>query len=291
MKVTKEALNILVGLDLSKMDHFLFIYIETLDQILNIGQITFLHNIKITELPSEVLSENRLNEVRNKVKNKLEKDISSMRLKHTYDVKVTSERFSETSFSKISDQQQFDLLILGNKQDLRGNGALANKLVRLFPAPVLLVPETFKTPIKTVVEAITFSKYTEAIVSWSKKFKINKKGDEIRKLPVYVSKVFYYPLMPQKEIEQVTKEDIRAKEKLWHKKFPDMGKLNIATAEEKGIATTLHDFAKAQKAEIMVLGIKSDSIIKDLFIGSVANEILLRSTDLALLFIKPTKKN
>lgn len=288
MHVTNEPLNVLVGIDLSEMDTYLFSYINTLEEILDIKKITFLHNIKTTELPEGMLSADRLEVIKEKITRKITKDINSAGLQHPFKVKVTSERFSETSFNNISKTQKFDLLILGNKQNLRGNGALAYKLVRLFSSPVLLVPETYKTPIKTIVEAITFSRYTKSIDDWANKLKSNKEGNAIKLLPVHVSKLFYYPLMEPKEIEQITKEDVLTREKRWIKDFPNNQPLQVISAGDKGVASTLSDYAIQQEAEVLILGVKSESNIKDLFIGSVANELLVRPTNKSLLFVKHT---
>lgn len=289
MEITNAPLNILVGIDLSEIDKYLYSYIHTLNQILDINKITFLHNIKITELPAGMLSADKLEVIKDKITLKITRDINASALSHPFEVHITSERFSETSFSKIANKHSFDLLVLGNKQNLNGNGALASKLVRLFPSPVLLVPETFQTPIQSIVQAITFSKYTNAIVSWSNKFKINKKEEVIKKFPVHISKLFYYPLMSQNEIEKVTKEDIKIKEEKWKKNFPNNQPLKIIPAGDRGVASSLFDYAMQKEAEIMILGIKSESKIKDIFIGSVANEFLGRPTNKALIFIKPTK--
>lgn len=288
MLVTNKPLSVLIGIDLSEMDTHLFHYIHTLEEVLDIENITFLHNIKTTELPTGMLSADRLEVIKEKITNKITKDIHSVAIQQPFEVKVTSERFSETSFNKIAKAQNFDLLILGNKQNLRGNGALAYKLVRLFSAPVLLVPETYNTPIKTIVEAITFSKYTKNIDDWANRFKDNRKENEIKLLPIHVSKLFYYPLMEPKEIERITKEDVLAKEKRWNKDFPKNESLQVISAEDKGVASTLSGYAMQQEAELIILGVKSESKIKDLFIGSVANELLVRPTNKSLLFVKHT---
>lgn len=288
MRATREPLNLLVGIDLSQMDNYLYSYIHTLDQILDINKITFLHNIKITELPAGMLSEDRLTVIKEKIIRKITRDINESELTHSFEIQVTSERFSETSFNRLAVMQHFDLLILGNKQNLRGNGALTSKLVRLFPSPILLVPETYTTPIKSIVQAITFSRYTQAIIDWGNKFKTNKEGEEIKKFPVNVSKLFYYPLMSKKEIERVTEEDVKTKKAKWAKEFPDNEPLKVIPAGDKGVASTLYGYAMQQEAEVIILGIKSESKIKNLFIGSVANELLVRPTNKALLVIKPT---
>src|SRR5690625_2641119 len=271
------------------MDNYLYSYIHTLYQILDSNKITFLYNINIEELPGGMLYEDRLTVIKEKIIRKITRDINESELTHSFEIQVTSERFSETSFNRLSVKQHFDLLILGNKQNLRGNGALSSKLVRLFPAPVLLVPETFNTPIKSIVEAITFSRYTKAIIDWADKFQTNKEGEKIKKFPVNVSKLFYYPLMTKKEIERVTEEDVQSKKAKWAKEFPDNKPLKVIPAGDKGVASTLYGYAMQQEAEIIIMGIKSESKIKNLFIGSVANELLVRRTNKALLVIKPTK--
>src|SRR5699024_10612502 len=144
------------------------------------------------------------------------------------------------------------------------------------------------TPIKSIVQAITYSRYTKAIIDWGNKFKINKKGEEIKKFPINVSKLFYYPLMSKKEIERITEQDMQTKKAKWAKEFPNNEQLKVILAEDNVLSYILYGYVMQKEEEVIILGIKSDSKIKNLFIGSVANELLVRPTNKALLVIKPT---
>ncbi len=289
--MANKPLNILVGLDLSKMDAYLIDYIKTLNQIFIVDKITFLHNIKLGELPKDLLSDERLQTIQRKIKNRLERLVEDAELNFPYTVKVSMENLSEIAFQHIGKKEHFDLLIVGNKQELQGNGALAYKLLRLFPSPVMAVPETFKTPIKTLVNAITFSKYTKAVLNWAERFTSKDENLPIKQLSVNVSKLYYYSLMTHKEAEKAIQEDISQKRKKWEKDFQAYGEMEIIQAEEKSIPTTLLSYAKQKNAEIIILGIKSNSMIRDLMIGSVANELFARASDMVLLFVKSKNKS
>jgi len=281
-----KSLHILVGLDLSKMDPYLIDYMKTLNQIFNIDKVTFLHNIKIGELPKDLLSDEQLKIIQKRIKKRVDDLVEKADLSFSCETKVTMENLSEVAFHQLGKQQHFDLLVLGNKQELEGNGALSYKLLRLFPSPVLVVPENFKTPIKTIVNAITFSRYTKNVLRWAERFTSSEKDNSIEALSVNISKIFYYPLMSDKEAKKAAQEDIKQKKKKWKKNFQDFGEINIVKAEEKSVPNALLSFAKNNQADIVVLGVKSNSIIRNLMVGSVANDLFTRASNIALLFVK-----
>lgn len=283
-----KPLNILVGFDLSEMDDFLIQYINTLNQILNIEKVTFLHNLKLGELPKELILPEKLQLIQEKIHRKITGQITSGGALYSFDIKITLENYSEIAFDYIAKNNHFDLLILGNKQQLEGNGALAHKLVRLFPAAILLVPETFKVPVETIINAIDFSKYTVPIMDWAAKFKNNSKGQKIKHSAVHISKYHwgFYPSMTTKEIEKTTKEDILNKKTKWDRQYSTYADIEIIAAEDKSVSAALLQYADSKKANLMILGVKGVSKIKELFMGSVANYLFERPTNTCLLFVK-----
>lgn len=283
---TDKPLNILVGLDLSDMDSCLLNYVKSLHEVCNIEKVTFLHNIKLGHLPKEYLSSDQLQKIKSKIDKKVKRRLEEAETPYPMEVKVTTDRFSETSFEDISKNNQFDLLVLGNKQKLRGNGALPYKLVRLFPSSILLVPETCSLAIKKIAGAITFSKYTQSILDWANRFDTREKEADIEYLPVNVSKLFYYPIMGKREVEKATQKDIESKKKQWSKEYKDYGELEVVPAADKSVTTVLLDYADKNKVDLMVLGVKSNSKIRELFIGSVANELIVRATNTCLVLVK-----
>ena len=288
---TNKALNLLIGLDLSEMDQYLIQYANILDHILNVEQITFIHNLKLGELPKELVQTDQLQLIQKRIKNRIEQQIKATEIAYQYEVVVTLENYSEIAFSNLAKQKNFDLLVMGNKQKLLGNGALANKLVRILPSATLLVPETFKIPIETVIDAIDFSRYTNAIMLWADRFKNNSKGQRISHSAVHISKSYwsYLPMMNEKELEKISKEEIQEKEEKWNKEYPHYTDIDIVPAKNQNISAALIQYARNKKADLLILGVKGSAGIKDIILGSVANHLLHRPTDTCLLFVKPIR--
>ncbi|MEK6452256.1 MULTISPECIES: universal stress protein [Myroides] len=286
-----KPLNVIVGIDLSEMDHYLIEYTQVLDHILNIDKVTFLHNLKLGELPKELLLPERIELIQSKIVQRVTKQIEESGATYAFEVLVKLESYSEIAFINISKKQQFDMLILGNKQELEGNGALAQKLIRILPSATLLVPETYHVPITNIIDAIDFSKYTTPIMTWADRFKNNSKGQKIQHSAIHISKLYwgFYSSMTNKEIDKISREDITEKKQKWDKKYANYSDIEIVPAEDKSISTALLQYARRQKADLMILGVKGSTGIKEIFMGSVANHLFHKATSTCLLFVKEAK--
>lgn len=286
-----KKLDIIVGLDLSTMDQYLLQYMQVLDQILDINKVTYIHNLKLGELPKELLQPDRIALIKEKIKNKLTQYFTEAGVNYDFEILVTVESYTELAFMNIAKRFNYDLLVLGNKQELEGTGALADKLVRIFPSAILLVPDTYKVPITTIIDAIDFSKYTADIMKWADRFKNNSKGQEIEHSAVHISKSYmgFYPTMTNKELEKVTRDDIKEKQEKWNKRYATYSDIDIVPAGERNISASLIAYARSKKADFLILGVKGTTGFKEVFLGSVANHLLHRPTSTCLLFVKQVK--
>ncbi|MDM1395684.1 universal stress protein [Myroides odoratimimus] len=286
-----KKLDIIVGLDLSTMDQYLLQYMQVLDQILDINRVTYVHNLKVGELPKELLKPESIVVIKEKIKNKLTQYFTEAGVSYDFEILVTVESYTEIAFMNIAKKSSYDLMVLGNKQELEGTGALADKLVRIFPSALLLVPDTFKVPITTVIDAIDFSRYTNDIMMWADRFKNNSKGQKIEHSAVHISKSYmgFYPTMTNRELEKVTKDDIKEKQEKWNKKYATYSDIDIVPAGERNISASLIAYARSKKADMLILGVKGTTGFKEIFLGSVANHLLHRNTNTCLLFVKHSK--
>ncbi len=283
-----KKLNILIGLDLSDMDGFLIEYVKILYKILNVDKVVYIHNLKMGELPKDFLTPENTDRITNQIQQRLGNQIRSTTPEYEFEILVKMENYSELAFINLFKKEPFDLLVLGNKQNFVGHGGLAQKLIRVFPFATLMVPETYRSPLTKIIDAIDFSKYTTSIMDWADRFKNNSKGQKIDHSAMYISKFnwAFLPTITAKGIKEATDLDIAKRKKDWDKKYANYSDIEIIAAGEKSVPTTLLEQSERRKANIMILGVKGRTGFKDLFLGSVANDILQRPTNTALLFVK-----
>lgn len=288
MTLDKNNLSLLIGLDLSEMDTCLIAYTQILNKILSVEKVVFLHNVKVGELPHDFLNAQNIDRITNQIKQRLHNQIQATDPVYEFEILVKMERYSEIAFMNLFKKEQFDLLVLGNKQNFVGNGALAQKLIRVLPSATILVPETYKIPVTKIINAIDFSKYTTAIMKWADQFTNNSKGQKIDHSAIYISKFnwAFLPTITVQGIKEATDLDIANRQNKWNEKYASYSDIEIIPALDKSVPTTLLEYTERTQANILILGVKGRTGFKDLFLGSVANDILSRPTNTCLLFVK-----
>lgn len=235
MKSIKK-IKVLVGLDLSEMDKALIHAIQVVRKLHPVLSFTFLHNIKLSELPEELHAKEKLDKVAEGIKAKLTKLIESEDSTfEPYKIEITLDNFSEIAFLNVHKRIDANLVILGNKQQLEGNGGLPQKIIRMLPSAVLLVPETFNPHPQKIIAAIDFSKYSTVIYQVAKQIIQENKFKELIIEPVHVVKLpwQFFPGLSESEIKQRLQDDAIEKQKKWDKNYPDLSKLNFILASEK----------------------------------------------------------
>ncbi|PSL42878.1 nucleotide-binding universal stress UspA family protein [Chitinophaga niastensis] len=287
---TAPKLNLLAGLDLSDMDAILINYIRLLEQWLPPAHITFLHNIKLSELPQELKAPVQLLKIAGSIEKKLNQLITATYTPSgSFTVIVTAEEFSELAFTAVLKKTGSELVLLGNKQDLEGSGGLNQQLIRMLPAAVLLVPETCRSMPSHILQAIDFSRHTQSILQWGQQINaFAPHGTILRLTPVYVSKMSYhfFPILSDEEVAASLKKEDADNLKKWRALFPGHGSLQLIHAHEKSIAATLLQYAINVHADVIILGVKGTASLTNLFMGSVANEMVQRETEVCLLLVK-----
>ncbi len=280
-----DKLNILVGLDLSVMDEKLIAYATHLNSVLKPAKIVFLHNLKINELPKHLVTEEKMLKIIKGISSKIIEQIGAHNPTYEFEIKIEVEPYTELAFKSKFKKQHFDLLLLGNKQQLEGSGGLNHKLMRLLPCSTLLIPETANLPLKNIISAIDFSSHSKFILDWGTQLK-SKNG--VKMETIYVSKFnkLFYTSLSENEIQSALLNDHLKRKKEWETNYAEISNLIIKDAGDKSVETVLLNFAALKSAELVIIGKQGASSIVDLFIGKVANSLMNRPTDVAILYVK-----
>ncbi|WP_298715219.1 universal stress protein [Chitinophaga sp.] len=281
-------IRILVGLDLSGMDRELIRYLGILQQWLPSSHITFLHSIKVAELPADMREPAKLRLIASRIESKIRQLISSIAIPDIpFDVQVAHEAYAELAFMEVVKKQQANLVLLGNKQTLEGSGGISQKLARMLPAAVMLLPESADRRPRTIVQAVDFSRYTAPVARWGR---IIAEGEASpRMIPVYIHRMSYhsFPIFSEDETEAAFRQEAADKTRKWAAQYRDAPPLQVIPAREQSVASTLMRFARENQADFIILGVQGVTSLTNLFMGSVANEVLQRDNAPGLLLVKP----
>lgn len=276
-------------MDMSPMDEALIRYIGVARNIYPKATFTFLHNIKMSELPPEYKSPEKLESISESIRERIHEMIREAgTVPKGYKVEISSANFTETAFLNISKKIGAHLAIVGNKQSLAGGGGMARKLIRMWQIATLLVPETFNEQPQKIMQAIDFSKYMPSIQRVSQQIIRHNQFGITKVEPVYVSKVSwqFFPGPGKKEIQKIIEDDSKAKKARWQKENPESEPLTVLSGTEKSVAVIFSEHINQNKIDLVILGVLGVSSLTGLFLGSVSNELINQETEACILLVK-----
>src|SRR5690625_904023 len=138
----KTPKTILVALDLSATDKTLITYASFLAETLDIEQVYFVHNIKkykLSQLFAEQLKDINLDEIISEEINENVEDLFKASV--SWEVLISEDPYTETLINYIVDKYDINLVLLGNKNYLKGSSTVSGKLLRMLKCDMLLVPK------------------------------------------------------------------------------------------------------------------------------------------------------
>lgn len=289
MKTHKtENLHLLVALDLSKMDKILIDYINFIDTKWGVEKVDFLHNIKQTELLNiyEEIADDTV-DLEKLITKELKKVVGD-RISQTvsYEVIVKSENYTEGMLSRWAETNKVDYMILGKKSELRGTGGMAQKLIRLSKANMILVPEEISHQLEKVVIPTDFT------ANSSKAFKKalalqNKPGFRLEALHIFNIPSVYFPYIDRETAIDKAESHLRKRYKSFAKKHK-LGNMDfhLVYRENKSIVESISRYIKSNQIDMCVMSARGGNKITSLLIGSITNEILMEDIQVPILIVK-----
>lgn len=204
-------------------------------------------------------------------------------------------------FMELSESCQVhraDLLVMGAKgsrNDPGRVGVIAAKCVRKAPVDVLLVREDARGPFKHLVTCVDFSENSASALEYA--FSLAKAdGATLDCLHVYQSPlnmsmdygglgVPVMPLVPDPETLKVWQQELEKYIAPVQSRFPDV-KVRAEVIERVNIRDAILDEVKDTHADMVVLGTRGKTGLRELLIGTTAEKIVANAP-CSILAVKP----
>ena len=291
--------NIVACLDLSSMDDLLIRYTAFLADTIGVEKINFVHVIETDDLPKEVLEE-MFPDLQEPIEQVLKKDLEEKidqnidRSQLNAKVELSMEEGNSTdAILRLAEKQNTDLMLFGKKVGYRGKGILAGKIIRLVHCSVMMLPETSRPQIKSILTPVDFSNFSRMALEQSLYIAQKAKADLTAQY-VYHLTPRYYPYIPSKDLSKSMEKRAKDEYKKFIKKLkktPEEVPCVFTQDDDNEPADKIYEQAIRQQADLVVVGSKGRTNAASFLLGSVAEKLTTYDKSIPLLIIKDKEEN
>ena len=291
--------RVLVALDLTEMDENLIGYIARLNNQIEIEQIYFFNVLKSLEIPEEIMKkypdlvapmdETTKKEIQFTIDNEV-----GDQLKANYTIEVTDGHVAE-KILKWAKIKEVDLIVMGRKSGLDGEGIASGKVVKLAPCSVMLIPEVLPETLKKVVVPIDFSKASKLAFEFALFLASNIPDLKITCLNIYeVPSGYHMSGKSYDEFADIMKANAEESFSNFVESYATKGvqvEAKFELDEDSNIAKKIYQFAMKEQADAIAVGSKGRTQAAAVLLGSIAEKLIKLNTELPQIVVKERRHN
>jgi nucleotide-binding universal stress UspA family protein len=292
--------NVLVGLDLSVLDDTLIQFAALIADASDAENITFVNIVKNLDIPDDVLKEfpdmkkNALNEREKQLKEKVAHYYKPNR-RANISFLVKAGRGAKAILETCG-KLDIDLIVLGRKITLSGDGVLATRLARRASCNLLIIPEGKELKLSKFLIPIDFSHHSNLAINKAIEIADRYEGDiEITAQNVYsVPAGYHYSGKSYEEFAEVMKKHAEKDYAKFMKKVDTKGiKINpIYNLDiNDNLISDIHDLANVIHPDCIIIGAKGRTATTAIFLGSFAEKLITTDMKYPLMIVRPKGKN
>jgi nucleotide-binding universal stress UspA family protein len=295
----EEIKRVLVAVDLTEMDETLVQYVTMLSNQIALDKIYFFNVIKNFELPDEIV-EKYPNVVapqdeaaRKEIQFTIDQEAGNQ-LKSEYEIKVVEGNRAEQvlKWAKI---KEVDLIVLGRKSGLDGEGIISGKVVKLSPCSVIFVPEVLPNTLQKIVVPIDYSSASKLAFEFSLNLAKNIQGLKITCLNIYgIPSGYHTTGKSYEEFGEIMKNNSKDSFQKFIEYYDTKGKsidAKFELDEKESISKKIYQFAVREKASAIVIGSKGRTQVAAILLGSIAEKLIQLNAQLPLIVVKQRRHN
>ncbi len=282
-----QITRVLVALDYSTMDDQLLTFSRQLTELMDVEEIYFVHVIpdlffpNKSEMPlaGDLLVSAPIDE---KVEITIKKKVARFFTNHPNKITISVDILEGVPFEKILNWisiKHIDLLVTGRKKQSEGSGLTAKRVAHQTDCHVLFVPEESTLSPKNIMVPIDFSVHSVNAIRMALAFKrrIPNVNIQVVHSMRFLSYDYYYGLdddpIFRKAFQAQKMEDYETMLEEHHLTTEDI-ELVFLDNPQINAARDLHEYAKEEKADLVIMGAKGHTGFKYFFYGSVTERFV-----------------
>lgn len=289
----------MVALDLSSMDEKLICYVAKISELLGIKKVYFLHAIPDFTMPRNAdLEFQKLfspeQPIDERVYQKIEKKVKRISEENNF-----PEQSIEVVEGKPYDRllhwaeiKEIDLLVVGHKKNSEGSGITPKRVARRSPCNLLFVPSENLEYVRRILVPIDFSDNSARALLTALAMKRKRPETEVQCLYVVDLPPADYYIRPfdNTGFQRLLLDSAREA----YQDFLSETKVDPAKLEEaafipnefSNIAAHIEEYARQNKADLIVMGAKGHSGIENFIFGSITEKLVERSKEKPVLIVR-----
>lgn len=295
-----ELKKIMVCLDLTEMDEPLLKFTSYIARMMDSDMVYFVHVAQDFDMPEEVRQ--KYPDLLAPVDETLEKAVESNVTQYfkapencSLEIEIREGNASD-KILKIAEQKDVDLLVLGKKIGLAGEGVLPSKIVKVARRSVLMVPEMLPRLMDRILVPVDFSKHS--LLALQQAIKIKDTSEE----PIQITCMHAYNIpngwhktgKSEKEFGEIMRgHALKNYEKFLKKagsQYQDIP-CRFVLDEDNNPAQKIYRQAVKEQSDIIIMGSKGKTAAASVLMGSISERLADYDKNIPLLVVKDKNEN
>lgn len=275
------------------MDKVLMDYVAELTKSVPDAKVYFIHISKKLEVPEEIrlmfpaVAGPADEVIEAGLEDALQKNFAS-RCSTSYEVVVKDGNETE-QIIKWSQVKEIDLIVMGLKKSLKGSGTNPAKITSISQCSVLYVPENFSFKLDRVLIPTDCSRHSAMAVEAGLELKATK-GSQLLLQTVYkVPSGYHYTGKSYSDFALIMRHNAENQLQRFFKENnidEQQFRVLLTLDDDDKPAEVIFREAKAQSADMIVLGSKGRTMAASFLLGSVAVDLLRLNKEIPYMIVK-----
>ncbi|MEJ2004602.1 MAG: universal stress protein [Cyclobacteriaceae bacterium] len=293
-----EIKRLMVGLDMSEMDDVLIDFTNHMLRVFDFDSVYFLHVAKELKLPDRVkekypdllapIDETLERDIQKKID---EKFIAPKGVSYKIEVK---EGDAIESILKWTEIKNVDIMMMGRKLDMEGQGNLPLKLARVAHCSMLFVPEDHKFRLDNILVSVDFSETSSLALEAGVRIKNRTNANLILHNAYDVPSGYSFTGKSFEEFREIMKQNAHEDAYEFLKRHDvkeDQIEYALTFDEEEDPGERAYEVASERNADLIIIASRGRTGLASLLLGSVAEKMIRYDSNIPLLIVKDRKEN